>query len=127
MAESFYKEDLVNVELSNGEIHRSYMCHTIGQSDDDANWFGVRLFRNGEPVSLTGCSVQGVFKQPGRSPIVISSGNYISGNVAEVLLPQSCYTYEGQFTLAIRLINSGEGVAGTMRIVDGMVVSTNQQ
>ena len=38
-------------------------------------------------------------------------------------LPQACYNYEGQFTLAIKLI--GGGVTGTMRIVDGVIDNTN--
>ena len=42
-----------------------------------------------------------------------------------MLLPQACYNYEGQFTLAIKLISTSEGVTGTMRIVDGMVDNTN--
>ena len=122
---SFMKENIVDIELTSGNIHRSFLNHSIGRNDDDADWFGVRVFRNGEPVNLEGSSVQGFFKQPGRDPIAITSGNYISGNVAEVLLPQACYNYEGQFTLAIKLVSTSEGVTGTMRIVDGMVDNTN--
>lgn len=122
---SFMKENIVDIELTGGNIHRSFLNHSIGRNDDDADWFGVRVFRNGEPVLLEGSSVQGFFKQPGRDPIAITSGNNISGNLAEVLLPQACYNYEGQFTLAIKLISTSEGVTGTMRIVDGVVDNTN--
>ena len=120
---SFVKENIVDIELQNGNIHRSFLNHSIGRTDDDADYFGVRVFRNGEPVNLEGHSVQGYFRDPQGNNIAITSGNSISGNVAKVLLPQACYNYDGQFTLAIKLV--GGGATGTMRIVDGVVDNTN--
>ena len=121
----FMKKNIVDIELTGGNIHRSFLNYAIGRNDDDADWFGVRVFRDGQPVNLEGSSVQGFFKQAGRDPIAITSGNNISGNLAEVLLPQACYNYDGQFTLAVKLISTDDGVTGTMRIVDGMVENTN--
>ena len=118
-----YKRDMVDINLETGNIHRSFLKHSIGKADSAADHFGVRVFRNGEAVSLTSVSVQGYFRDPQGNNIAITSGNIVSENEAEVVLPQACYNYEGQFCLAIKLI--GGGVTGTVRIVDGMVDNTN--
>lgn len=120
-----YKRDLVDINLETGNIHRSFLKHSIGYKDAAADHFGIRVFRNGEPVSLTGVSVQGIFMPPQGSPIAITSGNIVSENEAEVVLPQACYNYDGQFTLSIKLVDATNAVTGTMRIVDGMVDNTH--
>ena len=120
-----YKRDLVDINLETGNIHRSFLKHSIGYKDQQADHFGVRVYRDGEPVNLTGVSVQGVFMPPQGSPIAITTGNIVSDNVAEVVLPQACYNYDGQFTLAIKLVDSTNEVTGTVRIVDGMVDNTH--
>ena len=119
--------DLVDIELNSGTLYRSWAPHSIGTADALANAFGVRVFRDGETVNLEGGSVQGYFRDPQGNNIAITSSSYrhISGNEAYIILPQACYNYEGQFTLAIKLINNGAGITGTMRIVDGMVDNTN--
>jgi hypothetical protein len=118
-----YKKDIVAIELNSGNVHRSFLQHSLGKSDKNANHFGIRVFRGGEPVDLSDVSVQGFFKDPQGTNIAITSGNIVGGNQAEVVLPQACYNYEGQFSLAIKLV--GGGVTGTMRIVDGMIDNTN--
>ena len=118
-----YKQDIVDIELNSGNVHRSFLKHSIGTADAKADHFGVRTFRGGVPVDLSGVSVQGYFRNSQGTNIAITSGNIVSGNVAEVVLPQACYNYEGPFCLAIKLI--GDGVTGTMRIVDGVVDNTN--
>lgn len=119
---AFYKQDIVDVDLNTGNIFRSFMNHSIGFKDDDANRFGIRAFRDGEPVDLTGVSCQAVFMAPNGNNIALTSYGTVSGNVAYVTLPQACYDYEGQFCLAIKLV--GGGVTGTVRIVDGTVTRT---
>jgi predicted esterase len=122
---AIYKRDIVDINLESGNIHRTFLAHTIGYKDQKADHFGVRVFRDGEAVSLTGVSVQGVFMPPQGSPIAITSGNIVSGNTAEVVLPQACYDYNGQFCLAIKLVDSSNSVTGTVRIVDGVVDNTH--
>lgn len=120
--------NLVDIDLNSGSIHRSFLAHSIGTADSKADCFGVRVYRNGEAVSLDGGgSVQGYFRNSQGTNIAISNSSYryISGNTAYIILPQACYNYEGPFTLAVKVINSGAGVTGTMRIVDGMVDNTN--
>lgn len=116
---AIYKEDIVDIELSTGNIHRSFLKHSIGTGDSAANRFGVRVFRDGSAVDLTGASCQGYFHNSQGENIALTSYGTVSGNKAFVTLPQACYNYEGQFTLAIKLV--GGGVTGTMRIVDGTV------
>lgn len=120
---AIYHEDIVNIELESGNIHRSFMKHSIGTGDSAANRFGIRVLRNGEEVDLTGCSCYGYFQDPHGNNIALTSNGTVDGAVAYVTLPQACYNYEGQFCLSIKLI--GGGVTGTMRIVDGVIDNTN--
>ena len=116
---AIYKTDMVDIELENGNIFRSFLTHTIGSGDNNANRFGVRVFRKGVPVDLSGCSCQAVFMNAEGTNIALTSYGNVYQNEAYVTLPQACYNYEGQFTLAIKLI--GGGVTSTVRIVDGMI------
>lgn len=120
---ALYKEDIVDIDLAKDRLHRSFLPHSIGTGDVAANRFGIRVFRNGEEESLTGCSCFGYFRDPMGNNIALTSHGTIDGNLAYITLPQACYNYDGQFTLAIKLI--GGGVTGTMRIVDGVVDNTN--
>ena len=119
--------DIVDVDLNSGNVFRNWKKHTIGTADNKADCFGVRVFRNGAAVSLSSGSVQGYFSNSHGENIVISGSSYvsISGNVAQVTLPQACYNYEGLFSLAIKLINTSNSTTETMRIVDGMVDNTH--
>ena len=117
-----YKQDIIDINLNSGNIYRSFLNHAIGFGDNAADHFGVRVFRDGVPVTLSSVTVQGFFRNSQGQNIALVSGT-VEGNVAYVTLPQACYNYEGQFTLAIKLV--GGGVTGTMRIVDGFVDNTN--
>ncbi len=122
-----YREDLVEIELESGTLHRSFLNRSIGKGDNLANRFGVKLFRNGEPVNAELAVCQGIFMAPNGQNILVSGSGFtgVSGNAAWVQLPQACYNVEGQFTLAIKVI--GDGVTGTMRIVDGTVDNTGTE
>ena len=124
---AIYKEDIADINLETGNIHRSFLRHSIGTQDQHADHFGIRVMRDGEPVDLTGISVQGVFMPPQGSPIAITGDTYtiVEGNVAKVILPQACYNYEGSFTLAIKLIDITDSITGTIRIIDGVVDNTH--
>lgn len=119
---AIYHEDIVDIDLSNGTISRSFLNHTIGSGDESANRFGVMVYRNGSYVDISGCSCQAVFMNSAGEKIALTSYGTVNGNKAYVTLPQACYNVEGQFCLAIKLI--GGGITGTMRIVDGVVCNT---
>ena len=119
-----YWEEIIDIELESGTLHRSFMNHAIGKGDNMGNRYGMRLFRNGEPVDLSNATCMGFFIDPHGTPILISGSSYthVSGNEAYVQLPQACYNYEGQFTLSIKVIDPE--VTETTRIIDGTIVNT---
>ena len=114
---AIYKNDILPVDLGRGGVNRSRLDMTVGKSDDDANRFGVRDYRDGAEEDLTGITCKGYFtdSQGNRQTITGTA----SGSTAYVTLTDSCYTYAGPFRLAIKL--EGGGVKSTVRIVDGMI------
>ena len=120
---AIYKSDIIDINLNTGNIHRSFLSHSIGQKDDDADRFGIRAFRDGVPVDLSGVSCHAWFTNSQGTTLALTSYGTVSGNEAYVTLPQACYDYDGQFCLAIKLV--GGGVSGTVRIVDGVVDNIN--
>lgn len=117
-----YRNDFADVNLETGTICRNFMNHSIGSGDALGDRFGVRVFRNGEPVSLGG-TVAGYFVRNTTGETVVISSGVVSGNEAYVTLPAACYAVEGSFTLAIKVTSGSETV--TMRIIDGVVSRTN--
>ena len=116
-----YREDIVNIDLECGTLHRSFLQHAIGEGDELANRFGVRVFREKTPVQLVGtCS--GYFIRADGATVPLTNG-VITGNVAYVTLTENCYAVEGVFALAIKITNGSEKV--TLRIVDGIVSRTS--
>lgn len=120
---AIYLQDIVDINLNGGMIHRNFKSVAIGSGDQNANRFGMRVHRDGVPEDLTGVSCQAVFQDPMGNNIALTNHGTVSGNLAYVTLPQACYNYEGRFCLAIKLI--GGGVTGTMRIIDGVINNTH--
>ena len=116
-----YKEDIVDIDLDAGSVHRSFSNHMLGEWDDQGDVFGVRLFRNRQEVLLTGLSCAGYFEKPDGTTVAIS-GNKIDQKIAYVQLPKTCYATPGAFKLTIKLTTANS--AATVRIVDGTVVRT---
>ena len=116
---AIYKQNIVNIDLDKANVFRSKLNHSIGLNDNIADHFGVRVFRSGVAVDLTGVSVVGYFRKPDNTIVTIRSGNLVSDNEAAVVLPSSCYTVAGQFCLYIKLADSN--ITSTVRIVDGTV------
>ena len=121
-----YKEDIIDIDLQTGTVHRSFLNHTLGSGDEKANRFGVRTFRNGEPESISNACYGYFIRADGSTvgPIegVISGAN---SNKAYVTLPEACYAIEGAFSLAIKVTTSS--TTGTLRIVDGIVSKTTTE
>lgn len=112
------REDFINIDLQNGNVHRSFVNHTIVAGDKNANVFGVRIYRDNVPEDLTGCTVMGLFIRADKTTVIIGDG-IAYRNAAYVYLPESCYAVPGNFTLTIKV--SGGNMTGAMRIVDGTV------
>ena len=123
-----FHEDIVKIDLANsGNIHRTFMNRTIGKDDDYANRFGAELYFDGVALNLDTSSCIGLFMAPDGQNIIISDVNhaYAGGNRMFVQLPQACYNVEGQFTLALKIIESP--VTNTVRIIDGVVCNTGSE
>lgn len=118
---ALYRENYKRIDLAEGNMVRDTIAPLIGEGDNSANRFGIEVFRNGVEENLTGSTCAGYFIRANGDTVIISGGT-VTGNKAYVTLPQSCYVYEGRFTLAIKL--TGGGVTGTMRIIDGCVANT---
>ena len=119
---ALYHESIIDIDLEEQTVVRTFFNHALGEGDSLKDRFGVRLFRNGEPVELDGATCVGYFiRYPSGDTVVINGGTF-SGNTAYVELPEACYVYPGRFSLVIK-IASGD-VNGTMRIVDGYVADT---
>lgn len=116
-----YREDIIDIDLESGGVHRSYLSHLLNGNDIQANRFGVRLFRNGEPVTIDGATCMGYFIRHETQEAVTINGGTFRQNVAYVTLPEACYAVDGTFSLVIKLV--GGGVTGTMRIIDGTVIN----
>ena len=119
---SALKVDIVDIDLDSGSVHRSFVQKTLSEADGNANTYGIRLFRKGQPVSVGGATCMGYFIRNGNGDTVVIDGGMFSGNEAYITLPASCYVYEGTFTLVIKLV--GTGWTEAMRIVDGTVVNS---
>lgn len=123
---AIYHEDIVDIDLNSGSIHRSFLMHSIGEADKNANRFGIRTFRDGEPETLGTAVCTGYFIRADGGTVLLDTG-VVDENVAYVTLPQSCYAVEGNFCLVIKMAGvdaSGTNVTGTMRIIDGVVTNT---
>ena len=119
---AIYHNEIVDIELNSGTVSRSFAHKIIGEGDNKANRYGIRLWRNGKPVGVGGSTCIGYFIRHANGDTVTINGGIFNGQEAWVELPQACYAYEGGFTLVIKLV--GGGVTGTMRIVDGTVVDS---
>ena len=116
-----YREDYADIELESGTVNRTRLNKAIGEGDNHGNRYGVRVFRDGEAVDLTGVSCDGYFMRADGTATEVIAG-VVTGNIAYVALPAACYAVVGNFTLAIKLIYPGYTM--TARIVDGTVVDT---
>lgn len=117
---AIYNQNIVDVDMGTGSIMRSFQNKTIGEGDSKGNRYGVRLFRDGEQIDLTGVSCVGYFVRKNGTSVVITGVR--NGNICYVDLPSRCYTVEGDFTLSIKLTK--EATTITALIVDGTVVNT---
>lgn len=114
-----YRASIARVELD-GDLVREHVGSLLATGDKQANRFGVEVYRDGKAVSIAGMALVGYFIRPEADTVVINGT--VSGNTGYVELPQSCYTQEGAFTLAIKL--SGGNVVQTVRIMDGRIALT---
>lgn len=113
-----YKDHVIDVDLNRGFLNRTFTNCPIGGGDSMGDRFGVRVFRSGNPLDLTGVTCTGFFIRANGTSVALSGT--ISGNVCYLHLPQSCYAVDGNFVLTLKL--TGSGMTSTVRVVDGTVI-----
>ena len=74
--------------------------------DNQANKLGVKVYDNGEPVSLSG-TIKAWIKRSNKTTIQVNGGK--SGNQAWVVLPATAYAVPGHVGIYIKLL-SGNNV-----------------
>lgn len=114
------KGKFVDIELSSGQILRTFSNVMLGEGDNTANRFGVRIFDHGEPVTLSGASCIAYFIRSDGITLVLNG--VVSQNTAYIDLPEAAYAQIGVYTLTIKI--TGSGYASTVLMIDGTIVET---
>lgn len=117
---SISNDNIVDISLEECSVHRTKLNKTIGIDDELVNKYGVRVFRRGYPVDLTGVTVQGLFCD--SSGTVTTLTGTVNDNEAYVTLTEDCYENEGAFVLTVKLIENN--VISTVRVIDGTVLNS---
>ena len=117
--ENLCRCDIVNIDVTKS-LMRSYVGIVLATGDNNANKYGVNVYKDGEPLDITGYSVLGHFIRPDMATLPIPGT--AEGNTAYVELPAACYTSSGSFSLAIKI--SGTDITQTVRVVDGCIRQT---
>lgn len=96
-----------------------HLREPLAYNNANAHAMRVTVFNDdGNEMDLTGVGVTGSMKRCDNYTVEPINGT-VSGNVAEVLLPASCYVVPGRFTFTMNL--TGNGTTRTVLWVEGMV------
>lgn len=120
MAEPFkhiYKVDL------NQPLKRFDVGDILASGDEKANSFEVTVCRDGANVDLSGCTVLAYFIRPNEETMTVDGT--ANGSKAIVEPSKNCYVYDGEFSLAIKLV--GSGITQTVAVFDGRIVRTTSE
>lgn len=96
----------VRADLDKG-IKKMYLDTIFATEDNKAHRFDVALYRNNEPLALSGGTVSAYFIRYCDNGTVKLSGS-MSGNVASVTLTKACYSKGGAFALIIKALAGDE-------------------
>lgn len=121
--EKVIRKDIMDIDIANGNVSRSFAHKMISEGDRNAVRFGVRVLRNGQEVNLAGGACTGYFIRPDEITLVI--GGTVDRSVAWVELPEAAFAREGVFQLTIKV--SGDDVLDAVRIVDGTIVRSTTE
>lgn len=106
------------------DLSKPIACKDIGtvfgSGDSNANRFTVAVEKDGQSVSLTGCTVTGYLIMPNTETLRISGS--VEDNQACVVIPKSGYVYDGAFQLAVKVVVSG--AENTVAIFNGVNIAT---
>lgn len=83
------------------------------KDDNLANLFGVNVYDNNEPVSLSGTAQAHIIRADGTT---ITQNGTVSGNSCSVVLPAEAYEFSGSLKITLKL-TSGGSVTTLLNIV----------
>lgn len=118
MAETAYNHRIV-VDLDK-PLCRINAGLVMAAGDNLSNRFSAELKRAGKNVDISGSAVTGYFIRPTGDTVVLTGA--AEGNVAYVDLLQNCYSYDGTFSLALKVGSGNE--TKTLAIYDGRIAQT---
>lgn len=113
------RETIVKVDLAN-KLQRLDRVALLATGDEKANRLGAEVYQNGQPVDLSGYTVEGEFVRTGTDTIKLNGT--IEGNKAYVDLIENCYYYDGTYTLTVKLCKNG--FKQSLVIFAGLIEST---
>lgn len=116
---SMPRETIVKVDLAN-KLQRLDRVALLATGDELANRLGAEVYHNGQPVDLSGYTVEGEFVRTGTDTIKLNGT--IEGNKAYVDLIENCYYYDGTYTLTVKLCKNG--FKQSLVIFAGLIEST---
>lgn len=120
---AIYKEHFYTVALGSKTVRQNNCFFSVGEGDKNGDRFSVQCVKDGNVVSMSGNIVLAHFIRSDGTTVEINGGS-ITGDVASVTLPASCYTVQGTFNLSIKIVSSGGGTATTVLLVSGIVENT---
>lgn len=96
-----------------GMVQTEYVQGNFVSLDADGNLIGVKVYKDGEPVTLSG-SVTGYCVLPDGSTVAVAGTR--TGNRAYITVPQSALAYVGPLGIVIKLID-GNTITTLLSIV----------
>ena len=110
MIESWFEQDLMRMVPV-----RSIGGHLF-TSDSKSNLIGVKVKKNGEPLTLAGTITAKIIRADGYT--VTASGSK-SGNTAYIILPADAYAVAGPISIVLK--NVDNGVTTTLLAIESTV------
>lgn len=96
------------VDLAKG-IQMVRLGRLFAANDKAAHTINVRVLDDGKVADLTGQTISAYFIRPDNATVTIQGT--LSGNVASVTLPSSCYANSGHFSLIIKAVSTNTTTA----------------
>ena len=87
------------VDLDKG-VQLTPLNQLFAASDEGAHTLRVSVLASGQPLALTGAGIFGYFIRADEETVVVRGT--AAGNVATLVLPESCYAAPGRFSLIVK-------------------------
>lgn len=103
----------VNVINAKTDLAKGVQMVRLGRlfasNDKAAHTINVRVLNDGAVADLTGQTISAYFIRPDNATVTVQGT--LSGNVASITLPSSCYANSGHFSLIIKAVSTNTTTA----------------